>query len=137
MDGPGADVDKVIGFLVRHARCTECGARYDAENVHVIEHTDLYVWDLAAVCHSCYTLSVVRAVVRPPDRDVEAPSIEPVPASTRRALQARWHELTPAEAKRFRRLPPVDTDDVLDVTEFLRSFDGDFRGLFGQEPDEG
>ena len=45
-------------------------------------------------------------------------------------------ELTKAEVQRFRSLPPIDEDYVLDVAEFLDDFDGDFRGFFGQESDE-
>ena len=30
-------------------------------------------------------------------------------------------------------LPPVSVDDVLDVHEFLQSFDGDFKRLFDQQ----
>lgn len=112
--------ERVVRFLVDHARCTDCACSFHVEDVHVLAHDAERVWDLAAVCHNCYTMSLIRAVVRDQDGRVRT-----------RVMR----ELTPAEARRFERLPPVDVDDVLDVAAFLADFDGDFRELFGREPD--
>jgi hypothetical protein len=102
--------------------------------VYVLAQLDLRIWDLAAVCHGCYTLSVVRAVVRPQGDQVTAHVAEDGSSSPPRIEYDR--ELTKAEARHFGALPPVDMDDVLDVSQFLQGFDGDFRGFFGQEPDD-
>ncbi len=118
--------ERVVRFLIDHASCTDCASAYHSEDVHVLAHRDERVWELAAVCHNCYTLSLIRAVIKPRDHEVAAT------ATARRSL----HELTDAEARRFRRLTPLVEDDVLDVASFLSGFDGDFRGLFGSEPDE-
>jgi len=116
--------DRVIGYLVDQARCTDCGGRYDAEDVYVLAQHGERVWDLAAVCRDCFTLSFIQAVVRPRGAPVTA------------RMEKVAHELTAAEERRFDGLPPVQKDDVLDVTSFLADFDGDFRALFGQESDE-
>jgi len=119
--------DRVIRFLVDHARCGECGGEFEAEHVHVIRQQDYRVWDLGAVCHRCQTLTLLRAVVRPPrDEGVPTPIESREPAD----------ELTPAERTRYAALPPVGPDDVLDVAAFLQDFDGDFRDLFGREQSE-
>jgi len=38
-------------------------------------------------------------------------------------------ELTPEEWDRFRKMSQIDADDVLDMHQFLRHFDGDFVSL--------
>ncbi len=118
-------VDEVIQYLVAHRPCPECGLRFRAENVHVLDQPEHWTWDLAAVCHSCHTMTMVSAEVRP----------EPVPAA-RAPLVV--DELTTAEQAYFAELPPVGADDVLDMVEFLNAFDGDFRTLFrrvARQPD--
>lgn len=117
--------DRVVQFLVDHGRCTDCGGRYNLEDVYVLAQRGSRVFELAAVCRDCYTLSFIRAIIRPRRAGVADPAV------------AFMHELTPAEARRFDGLPPVEMDDVLDVSAFLARFDGDFRSLFGQEADEG
>jgi hypothetical protein len=39
------------------------------------------------------------------------------------------NELTPEEWDRFRKMSQIDADDVLDMHQFLRDFDGDFVSL--------
>ncbi len=116
--------DQVVRYLVEHGRCTDCGGRYNAEDIYVLDQHGERVFDLAAVCCECYTLSFIRAVVRPRRDDV---------AGRPTALTG---ELTAAEQQRFDSLPPVQKADVLEVSTFLSSFDGDFRTLFGREADE-
>lgn len=114
--------DRVIRFLVENARCTDCDGDFRAEDVYILDERDMREWDLGAVCHQCHTLTLIRAVV-----DAEG----------RRSRDAsRLSELTKAERKHFRGLEPIDKNDVLDVTAFLADFDGDFRELFGREPDD-
>ena len=112
--------ERVVRFLVDHARCSECRGAYLVENVHVLHQTGDRVWDLAAVCQQCYGLALIRAVVRSEDGRIHT---EPA------------GEMTTAELRRFQRLRPIDRDDVLDVAAFLAGFDGDFARLF--EPPEG
>jgi len=40
------------------------------------------------------------------------------------------NELTGAEVARFQHIDVVDSDDMLDMREFLKGFNGDFSGLF-------
>ena len=136
MDVVGSTTGKIIRFLVTHARCSECSARYRTEDVHVLAQSGLRVWDLAAVCPQCYTLSVVRAVVRP-NRQPTGPDDAAAPSApvARSDDAGAWSELTAAESARFRDRPALGADDVLDVCEFLAGFDGDFLGYFCREPD--
>ncbi len=135
--------DRVVRFLVANACCTECDASYHLEDVHVLNQIRGRVWDLAAVCHECLTLNIVRAVVStPPDvrhahpePAADLPGVEANGMSRNRGRSAlTLHEMTAAERSHFRSLPPIDVDDVLDVAAFLEDFNGDFRCLFSSEP---
>ncbi|MCE7939911.1 hypothetical protein DCC79_14330 [bacterium] len=120
--------ERIIRVLLDEARCTECGSAYHAEDVHVLRQVDERMWDLAVVCNGCYTLSLIRAIVKPNAAGVpagRAPVVPEVELVT---------ELTRAERRYFSDLPPVEVDDVLDMSAFLAEFDGDFRDLFGQDP---
>ena len=134
METSSSAANRIIRFLVDNAHCAECGAHYHEEDVYVLGQLDLRIWDLAAVCHGCYTLSVVRAVVRPQADKVKAEVAYDTVRTAQRS--GALHELTAAEVRHFDDLPPIGVDDVLDVSEFLSEFDGDFRGFFGQEPEE-
>jgi hypothetical protein len=114
--------DRVIRFLVENARCTDCGGDFRSEDVYVLDERDRREWDLGAVCHGCHTLTLIRAIVEPDGVET-------------RARHAIASELTPAERRHFRALGPLNQDDVLDVAAFLTTFHGDFRELFGREPE--
>jgi hypothetical protein len=115
--------DLVVGFLVARRRCTDCGGRYEPQDICVLGRHGPSIWELAAVCRACCTMSLIQAVVHRG------------PARTHRRAAIRRTELTPAEDYRFGHLPPIRRDDVLDATVFLAAFDGDFGALFGPLPD--
>lgn len=119
----GRTADRVIRFLVEHARCADCAGTFRTEDVHVLCEDDLTVWDLGAVCHDCRTLTLLRAVVS---------SLRPEGTPTPRE-PAGVDELTPMERRHFASLDAVAQDDVSEVAAFLRDFDGDFRALFGTD----
>jgi len=114
--------ERVVRFLVDHARCNECRGAYHVENVHVLHQSGDRIWDLAAVCEQCYGLALIRAVVKSEDGQIHT---EPV------------GELSNTELRSFHRLQPIDRDDVLDATAFLSDFDGDFARLFAAGGDDG
>ena len=129
--------DRIIRFLVKHTSCTECGTSYHTEDVHVIEQRTARVWILGAVCHDCFDLCLIRAEL--PEKDAVAMAgartKRPARAANRapRPAPGLADELTAAERRRFRSLPPLDSDDLLDMTAFLADFDGDFHTLFDEE----
>jgi len=119
----GGTAAQVIRALLKQTRCTDCDCAYRAEDVHVLRQEDDQVWDLAVVCHRCYTMSLVRAIIQIPASRLSQLASQP-------ARLVPTHELTPMERAHFRALDPVDMDDVLDLTGFLANFDGDFQSLF-------
>jgi len=121
--------EQIIRVLLEQARCTDCDCPYRLEDVHVLRQSNERVWDLAAVCNQCYTMSLIRAIVQSPE------SKRGGGLQAHRLPSKTSSELTVAERKHFEALAPLDEDDVLDMTGFLSGFDGDFRGLFGQDGD--
>lgn len=93
-------VDLLVG-IVKAVRCSGCHGTYGRGDVSVFSIFGAY-WILKCVCRTCDTQRVVVAVVR----DGEA--------------------FVPGETSP----PPLVSDDVLDVHEWLRDYNGDITGLF-------
>lgn len=106
--------------LNRVARCGQCGVGYDVSDVNVLGHKE-DLWFLMLICAQCHQAVGVAAVVKE------------LPAGAGEAAQGSQPEgaIAPQDA---RETPsqPVTAEDVADVRDFLREFDGDFRRLFGE-----
>ncbi|MFQ6058227.1 MAG: hypothetical protein ACE5MB_05015 [Anaerolineae bacterium] len=109
----------VNGLFVKHlvakSGCAVCEARYRLEDIHILAHQGDY-WVMAVDCEHCHTQGLVFAVVQ----EEQGPQVVT--------------DLTPREWAKFRDMPPLEADDVLDVHEFLQDFDGDFIRLFRGRP---
>ena len=105
--------ESLLKKLMATIKCDVCGRGYDTKNVDVVgREADL--WFLKALCPSCRTECLVAAVVK----KEKAPEIA--------------SELTQAEFKRFANAPAPTDDDLLDMHNFLKDFNGDFSQLFNQ-----
>ncbi|MCX6003676.1 MAG: hypothetical protein NTX46_04605 [Chloroflexi bacterium] len=101
------------GRIVRMAsvKCSSCGQNYQMRDVKILNHyQDL--WFLNALCSSCHSRYIIVAVI---GQDQNAEIIS---------------DLNDAELVRFNKFPTLTADDVLNMHDFLRKFDGDFSGLF-------
>jgi hypothetical protein len=105
--------ENLVKRLIASIKCGACGQYYEEGNIDVIEHSD-ELWFLRVFCSSCRARSLVAAIVR---EDEEAEVIT---------------DLTEAELDRFKGEDGVRVDDVLDMHNFLKNFDGDFPRLFQQ-----
>lgn len=103
---------ELIKYLVASIPCAVCQHYHEPDNVRIVEHHG-EIWIMAVKCDHCGTQGLVFAMIQ----EGEKPEIV--------------NELTSQEWARFREMPRIDADDLLDVHEFLRDFDGDFVGLFG------
>lgn len=104
----------LIRYLMTRIGCTVCKTRYRPRDIHILAHQGER-WLMAMECHECRTLGLVLAVLQKGE-------VQPV-----------MTELTPEEKAEFREMPPLDADDVLDVHQFLRDFNGDFVRLFRRQ----
>jgi len=106
------------GFLrrvVSTMKCAVCGEQYQADNVSVVGHHE-ELWFLRVFCAGCRSQGLVAAVIKEGEYEEEhGPEVE--------------------EAFAFVERGPVGADDVLDMHEFLRAFDGDFKSLFASTPE--
>jgi hypothetical protein len=112
--------------LDRMDRCGVCHRSFEPEDVHVLSRKPDF-WMMLVQCTDCHAKSFVAAVMKDGD-----------PREARLALrqlteQAESGTVT-IEAETGDELieatEPVSAHDVLDMHEFLESFDGDFRKLF-------
>ena len=103
----------LIKKLMASIKCSVCGQRYEVDNINVLGHQE-DLWFLSVSCPACHTRCLVAAVIKE-DRIPEVTA-----------------DLAKAELDRFRNVSRVTTDDVLDMHNFLKGFDGDFSRLFSQ-----
>ncbi len=101
----------LIKRLMTSIKCGVCGQCYEADNIHVLGHQE-DLWFLGAVCSACHTQCLVAAVIKE-DRVPEVIT-----------------DLTEAELDRFKNVGRITADDVLDMHNFLRDFDGYLSQLF-------
>jgi len=100
---------QLIKFLLANVKCVVCQHRYELSDIQAIEQRD-HVWLIAVTCSYCGTQGVILAMVE----EVEGPELA---------------EFTPEEWVAFQQMPPIDADEVLNMHEFLRDFEGDFEKL--------
>jgi len=100
-----------IKKLISRIHCSVCRARYKAEDIRILAHQD-NSWLLSVQCSKCGTQGIIFAVVK--------------------EEEIRFDELTPEEVRKFKRMPPITADEVLDMYQFLRDFRGDFQELLGE-----
>ena len=104
----------LIKRLMASIKCGVCGQRYEVDNINILgQQEDL--WFLSASCPACHTRCLVAAVIR----EGRVPEVTA--------------DLTEAELNRFMNVGKATADEVLDMHNFLKDFDGDFSRLFSQE----
>jgi hypothetical protein len=94
-------------------KCSVCGERYESGNVSVLGHRD-DVWFLSVFCPACHSQGLVAAVIN----DSKAPQVVT--------------DLMQGEKAKFGTGNRVEGDDILDMHDFLKGFDGDFSKLFAR-----
>jgi hypothetical protein len=110
------EVRQLVKHLVASIPCAICQHHHEPGNVRIVDrHGE--IWIIAVKCDHCGAQGLVFAMIQEGE--------EPVITS----------ELTSQERARFREMPRVNADDVLDVHEFLRDFDGNFAGLLEGQAD--
>ncbi len=100
--------------LFSKVSCGICGQKYDVSNIKILDQEE-GLWVLSVYCSSCGTQGLIAAVVHEGNiTDVIT-------------------DLTEAEYERFIGSEAVGVDDVLEMHNFLKGFDGDFTSLFPEE----
>lgn len=103
-----------IKGLVATIKCSICSQRYEGENVKVLGHYgDL--WFLSVYCSACHSQGLVAAVIK----EGQIPEL--------------ITDLTEEEYGKFCEMDVVGDNDLLDIHNFLKEFDGDFSHIFSRE----
>jgi large subunit ribosomal protein L9 len=108
------ELEEPIRQLLENIKCVVCSEEYDEADVAIMGQQD-ELWMLMVSCHHCQTQGIILAMVKE-DQHIQLIT-----------------DLTPAELEGIQELPAISSEDVLDVYQFLRDFDGDFVGLLKED----
>lgn len=131
MDASDNQIRRIV--VERMDRCTVCHRRFVEDDVEVVSRKS-DVWLMIVQCKDCHSRSFA-AVVGESSGPIDAESLFGFPS---RASIEITFETDGAyfDIQQFddEPQPPVTVDDVLEIHEFLDSFDGDFKSLFADQP---
>ena len=122
MDTSEKQIKRIV--LNRMERCAVCHHVYAPDDIHVVSRR-ADMWMMVVSCTECHARNFVAAVLG--DGDANEAQL----ALRRLSRQHAEHPLDapPPTAD----AAPVAVDDVLDMHEFLKGFDGDFQRLFRRD----
>jgi hypothetical protein len=106
-----AGQERVLKQLISTFRCSVCRRGFEREQVRVAARHE-QLWIVSVRCGLCRNQQVFWVALK------------------ENGDETILRDVTDAEGEVFLAMEPVTGDDVLDVHEFLRDFDGDFKGLF-------
>ncbi len=114
--------------LRRMGRCRVCHRTPSAEDVETVSK-ESDVWTMVVQCPDCHARSFVAAVLNEADADKAAVAL-------RRMSEGDLPlELGEGEVEYVEEVEPgerVDVDDVLELHDYLGTFDGNFKRLFAE-----
>ena len=123
MDNPNTSEKQIKRIVLnRMERCTVCHHTFAPEDIHVLSRR-ADMWMMVVECTECHARNFVAAVLGDGDPDEAQLAL-------RRLSQGYGEDEMEAPAAEVERQPAVSVDDVVDMHEFLRDFDGDFQRLF-------
>lgn len=99
--------EHLLRQLIGTRRCQVCRRAFDRDHMRLTARHD-QLWIVSVRCRLCRNQEVFW--ITPKDVDVES--------------------IVAAEQARSAGRPVISGDDLLDMHEFLREFDGNFKGLF-------
>ena len=118
--------------LKRMERCIVCHHHFQPDDITVISR-ERDMWTMLVECTDCHARNFVAAVLN--DGDPEEAQL-----ALRRLSERASREIVPGEhievedvdfsAPAEGSAEPVTASDVVDMYQFLESFDGDFKALF-------
>jgi hypothetical protein len=121
MDTSEKQIKRIV--LDRMERCSVCHRGFEPDDVHVLSRKS-DMWMLMVSCGECQARNFVAAVIG--DGDAEEAQL-----ALRRLGEEHVRTRTDIEPENEGEPgEPVSVDDVIEVHQFLRGFDGDFKALF-------
>lgn len=130
MDASDSQIRRIV--VERMDRCTVCHRRFVEDDVEVVSRKS-DVWLMIVQCKDCHSRSFA-AVVGDTSAALDPDAL--IGFQSDGSLEITL-EFEPDGFDREQMTQPagdpVDIDDLLEMHEFLDSFDGDFKSLFGQK----
>jgi hypothetical protein len=106
------EINSAIKHLIKTCKCLQCQAKYKSENISIVATTKLEgLFELH--CDKCKATSIVSILLTPEHEEGTA----------------REMEITPQR----RNFKGISQDDVLDIKNFLSTFDGNFKKIFSKK----
>ena len=106
--------DGFIKRLLSNMKCGVCGWHYEPSHIKILERRE-DLWFLSVFCPFCNSQALVAAIIK------EGKMSEVVT------------DLTEADYSKLCASSSVEIDDVLDMHNFLKYFEGDFSALFAKD----
>ncbi len=122
MDTSERQIKRIV--LERMDRCSVCHRAFEPDDIHVISRKP-DVWMMVVQCLDCHARNFVAALVGDGDPTAAQMALRQLSAEQRGDLI----DLEPEAAKPG---TPVGVDDVVEMHEFLDTFDGNFKSLFSK-----
>lgn len=107
------DLRIIVGQIKKNVKCPKCSARYVDEDIELIGGLGDEQHFFHATCNKCESESVVNVSLQFEDNNMVIP-----------------HDLMRLGAAP--RMGDISADEVLDMHNFLKSFNGDFNSLFNR-----
>lgn len=127
MDTSERQIRKIV--VERMDRCSICHRSYEVTDIEVLSRKP-DVWMMMVQCPDCHARNFVAAVIGNADTEDAEDTLRHYAT-----LHETGFEHVPEQADTEPWQPPVDIDDVLEMHQFLDSFDGDFKRLFTNRSD--
>lgn len=103
------EIENTIKHLKKVSKCVHCKKGYETEDIHIVATTKIEgLFDLK--CSKCKNSTIVSVLLTPTSKD---PQIE----IQEKNMLDRSHK-------------KISENDILDIRNFLNTFDGDFEKIF-------
>lgn len=100
----------IAALMTHRLRCPQCKRRYRPQDFHIVESAPQ--WSVFRLrCAMCLTQRLLIGV------------------RSKNTMRAYATDLDVQEWNHYRRLPPIDADDVVRVARMLKTYDGDFSDV--------
>ncbi|MFC1906050.1 hypothetical protein ACFLWJ_01020 [Chloroflexota bacterium] len=105
--------DRRIRYFLSRIRCSLCGQHYRGAKIEFLGSFDEYSF-FQVTCEVCLTQALVTAIIQKhEDKTLEVIT-----------------DLTVEELRISDTKGPISTDDMLDIMNYLKDFDGNFSEIF-------
>lgn len=131
MDASDNQIRRIV--VERMDRCTVCHRRFVEDDVEVVSRKS-DVWLMIVQCKDCHSRSFA-AVVGDASNAIDTESL--FGFHTDASIEITFEtdgEFLELQQEFDEEEDPVTVDDLLEMHDFLDSFDGDFQSLFADQP---